>query len=271
MTPNDHDHDAAAGASVIAVWLVPSEPETALLQKLMSRHPEPIAPTSFPHFQPHITLAAIRPPAPAPAPASTTGSRPESSRHHVDDDDDNNNKSTGIDPTTTDPDSTALLALALRESIPLGQRALRVRFARVLTGDRYFLSIYIALAPSIELAQLRSSATAALLNGLGGGGAGAGVGAGGPATPAFPHLSLFYVADEEAHTRVRFLQEMEREGVVRHSADGLSVALRCAAEGDDGDSVLEGFTATQIWIVDCEGPAEEWKVLDKILLATSDR
>lgn len=91
------------------------------------------------------------------------------------------------------------------------------------------------------------------------------------ASPAFPHLSLFYIADEEAHTRVRFLQEMEREGVVRHSADGLSVALRCAQVGEGDDGVLEGFTATQIWIVDCEGPVEEWKVLDKILLAPSDR
>ena len=85
---------------------------------------------------------------------------------------------------------------------------------------------------------------------------------------------MFYIADEEAHTRVRLLQEMEREGVVKHSADGLSVALRCtdqAGDGGGGDGVLEGFTATQIWIVDCEGPVEEWKVLDKILLATSDR
>ena len=176
----------------------------------------------------------------------------------------------------TGTDSTTLLALALRESIPLGQRALRIRFARVLTGDSYFLSIYIALAPSIELAQLRSSSSLA----VGGGG-----GPGGPnpkpnpekASPAFPHLSLFYIADEEAHARVRLLQEMEREGVVGHSADGLSVALRCAqAEagedgGGGGGGVLEGFTATQIWIVDCEGPVEEWKVLDKILLPTSDR
>ncbi len=93
------------------------------------------------------------------------------------------------------------------------------------------------------------------------------------ASPAFPHLSLFYIADEEAHARVRFLQEMEREGVVRHSQDGLSVALRCGEgdDGDEGDVVLQGFMGTQIWIVDCAGPVEEWKVLDKILLATSDR
>lgn len=244
----------------IAVWLVPSEPESALLQQLMSRHPTPSVQHSFPHFHPHVTLATIRPPPPPP----TTGSRPESESRQDDHYHNNNNSIDIVDPTT-------LLALALRESIPLGQRSLPIRFARVLTGDQYFLSIYIALAPSNELAQLRSSA---LKVGLGGGP--------GPgrnpeqASPAFPHLSLFYIADEEAHTRVRFLQEMEREGVVRHSADGLSVALRCAqagaGAGGDGDAVtvLEGFTATQIWIVDCEGPVEGWKVLDKILLATSN-
>ena len=220
----------------------------------MSRHPKPSVQHSFPHFHPHVTLATIRSPPP------TTGSRPESESRQ--DDRDRNNNSIDIDPTT-------LLALALRESIPLGQRSLPIRFARVLTGDKYFLSIYIALAPSNELAQLRSSALKV---------------GGGPsrnpnpeqASPAFPHLSLFYIADEEAHTRVRFLQEMEREGVVRHSADGLSVALRCAQAGageeeEEDVTVLEGFTATQIWIVDCEGPVEGWKVLDKILLATSDR
>lgn len=159
------------------------------------------------------------------------------------------------------PDPTTLLAL--RESIPIGQRALpNLRFARVLTGDTYFLSLYAALA------QLRSALAVGLAVG-----AGAGTG-GGPAPRAFPHLSLFYVADEEAHVRARLLQEME-EGVVRDSEDGLSVALRRGGGAGTGDekegSVLDGFTGMQIWIVDCDGPVEGWEVLDKILLATSDR
>jgi 2',3'-cyclic-nucleotide 3'-phosphodiesterase len=156
------------------------------------------------------------------------------------------------------------MLLAIREAIPLGQSALRLRFARVLTGSAYFLSIYAAIAPSAELAQLRAALVQAAVGDLGPG----------PASPAFPHLSLFYVADEEAHARVRLLQELEREGVVRHSEDGLSVALRCAEPGagaGSGSGVLEGIMGTQIWIVDCEGPVEGWKVLDKILLATSDR
>jgi len=53
---------------------------------------------------------------------------------------------------------------------------------------------------------------------------------------------------------------------VRHSKDGLSVALQCDGVDGEGGSVLEGFTGSQIWIVDCVGPVEGWKVLDKILL-----
>jgi 2',3'-cyclic-nucleotide 3'-phosphodiesterase len=173
-----------------------------------------------------------------------------------------------------DLDPTMLLAL--REAVPLGQRAVRVRFARVLAGDHYFRSIYVAIAPSSELAQLRVAL--ALAQRAQGGQTGP------DSPPAFPHLSLYYVADEEAHTRERFLQELEREEVVGHSADGLSVALRCAGGGGGSggsgvedetgpgsglgnDGWLEGCTCTQIWIVDCGGPVEGWKVLDKILLA----
>ena len=246
----------------IAVWLVPSEPESALLHQLISRHPEPSAPRSFPHFQPHITLAAITgsvapphklvPLLPAAAAAATpTHNNPDQGPPHS---------------NLADPDPTVLLAL--REAVPLGQRAVRVRFARVLAGDHYFRSIYVAIAPSPELAQLRSALALA-------GRKGPGPGLGPDSPPAFPHLSLYYVADEEAHTRERFLQELEREEVVKHSADGLSVALRCVGEGSssgggggvEGDGWLEGCMCTQIWIVDCEGPVEGWKVLDKILLA----
>jgi len=79
--------------------------------------------------------------------------------------------------------------------------------------------------------------------------------------------------------RERLLRELERENVVRHAVDGLEVVLECGARaGEDrtgsasgkADGALAGFTGTQIWIVDCEGPVEGWEVLDKILLANSD-
>ena len=191
----------------------------------MNRHPKPGADHSFPHFHPHVTLTTLRP--------------------------------TASESAAT----TATTVLTLREAVPLGQRAVPVRFARVVAGDHYFRSVFVALAPSQELVRLRAELAEA----------------GTPHPPAFPHLSLYYIADEEAHTRERLLQELERENVVRQAADGQEVVLECAGgAGDDGtgsDTVggtLAGFTGTQIWIVDCEGPVEGWKVLDKILLAKSD-
>ena len=266
--------------SGIAVWLVPSGPESALLQQLMHRHPSPGAPHSFPHFHPHITLAsissssstrvAVPPTATAPPTAAAAG---EDAPSH------GTTASTHRDDSGSEPDPDPVVLLTLREAAPLGQRAIRVRFARVLAGNHYFRSIYVAIAPSPELAQLRAAFALgkAQVQAQGGGQqkrAAPGVGPDDP--PAFPHLSLYYVVDEEAHTRARVLQELEREDVVRHSADGLSVALRCAGEGGggggshgggEGDGVLEGLTCTQIWIVDCGGPVEGWEVLDKILLA----
>ena len=237
----------------------------------MSRHPAPGpgAPHSFPHFYPHITLATVGsggrpPPPPPPLTASDDGGAASLSRNSVDAGSVSDPQAGGV--PDSDPDPRVLLAL--REAMPLGQRAVHVRFARVLAGDHYFRSIYVAIAPSPELAQLRA---ALALPAQVGGGKPVVVGPDSP--PAFPHLSLYYVADEEAHTRARFLQELEREDVVRHSADGLTVTLRCAGgageDGGDGkgDGVLESCICTQIWIVDCEGPVEGWKVLDKILLA----
>jgi len=213
-------------ASGISLWLVPSAPESALLQQLMNRHPEPGAEHSFPHFHAHVTLATL-----------------QSSEHS----------------SSAARDS---VVLTLREAIPLGQRTVPVRFARVIAGDHYYRSVFVALAPSPELVSLRAALAAA----------------GTPHPPAFPHLSLYYIADEEAHTRERLLQELERENVVRHAADGQEVVLECAGAGAGVDSAgsgtadgaLAGFTGTQIWIMDCEGPVEGWKVLDKILLAKSD-
>lgn len=234
----------------------------------MARHPEPedAQHRSFPHFHPHVTLATISAttPTPPPLPTQTT---------------------TGTGDDDEAPAATAellLATLALREAVPIGQNAIRLRFARVLAGDHYFRSIYILIAPSAELVQLRAVVVQALLaqQAQQAEEEGAGAGAGAP-LPAFPHLSLYYIADEEAHVRERFLQELEREKIVRHSEDGLSVALFCGGGGDgdgDGDDsgrgrggsvLLEGFTGAQLWIVDCGGPVEGWKVLDKILLARS--
>lgn len=195
----------------------------------MSRHPEPDADYSFPHFVPHITLSSLR-------------------------------------PTASETREWAMRTL--HEAIPLGQCPVPVYFERIAAGDDYFHSIFVAIAPSPELVSLLAALVAPRQ-----------APARTPYSPGFLHFSLYYIADEEAHLRVRLLQELERDNVVRHTVDGLGVVLECGAgAGEDStgsdpgmvDGALTGFTGTQIWTVACEGPVERWVILDKILLANSD-
>ncbi|KAF7975854.1 hypothetical protein HWV62_8435 [Athelia sp. TMB] len=55
----------------VALWLVPPPAERAIIQKIMDSHPPPgsksRSPKSYPHFEPHITLAASLPSSLAPA------------------------------------------------------------------------------------------------------------------------------------------------------------------------------------------------------------
>ena len=201
----------------------------------MDRRPEQNAHHSFPRFHPHVTLATLKP-------ASTTITATTSS------------ESTSVATSDASNRERAATLLALREALPLGQPAVKVRFERLIAGDHYFRSIYIALQRSRELVELREALGTTR----------------GPEPPAFPHLSLYYIADEDAQERARVLQELERENVLGRSADGRGgVVLKCVS--GEGPGILEGFLGTQIWIVDCEGPIEGWKVVDKILLAKSDR
>ena len=206
----------------------------------MDSHREPGAHHSFPRFYPHVTLATIKP----AASATTT---PTSSEAHP---------TATSEPGYTSSREKAAALLALREAMPLGQTAVDVRFGRLIAGDDYYRSVYVALLLSRELVELRAALSAAL-------------GSPGPGPPAFPHLSLYYIADEDAHARTRVMQELERENVVAPSADERGIVLRCGS-GPDGPVTLDGFTGTQLWMVDCEGPVEEWEVLDKILLAEPD-
>ncbi|KAF8891192.1 hypothetical protein BD779DRAFT_1670841 [Infundibulicybe gibba] len=89
----------------------------------------------------------------------------------------------------------------------------------------------------------------------------------GPRTPAFPHLSLCYIADEDAESGERdmFFQELKR-GRYRARADGFGI--NCA-ESEEGDDWLFGFEASEIWAMKCEGPAEDWVFLEAVPLHSS--
>ena len=202
---------ATGNLAGIPGWFVPSEPESALFEQLMSHYPKPSTPHSFPQFHPHITLAAIgatpyQPPPPPPAvegAAAAAAAAAATSAHEQ-----------GTDPhphPNMDPGSTMLLVP--REAVTLAQRAIRV-----LASDHYFCSIYIALAQQAQREQKGPTGPRPNL-----------------AASVPPPLALLCSGRRGAHAQA-VLQELGREEVLRHSADGLSVALLCAGDGGGGRS-----------------------------------
>ncbi|KAL1746312.1 2',3'-cyclic-nucleotide 3'-phosphodiesterase, partial [Schizophyllum fasciatum] len=134
----------------------------------------------------------------------------------------------------------------LRAAIPRNKSdpPARAAFASIEIGDHYFRSVYAAVAPSDALLALHKHVHDAL--GLA------------PRTPKYPHVSLAYIADEDAAERAAYLQALKDEGVIR--AEGEGVSLRC---GEDG-GWASGFDVREVWIAKCDGPVEEWEVLDRV-------
>ncbi|KAI3619273.1 cyclic phosphodiesterase [Moniliophthora roreri] len=143
-----------------------------------------------------------------------------------------------------------ILLSKLKESIPKTQSALKVNFKSVDAGDHFFRSVYIAVTPTSELTALHQHVHEAL-----------GVE---PRTPMFPHISLCYISDHDAEhgERQRFRDELRSTGRIREDEGG-AVSLNC---GTDKEDWVSGFISPEIWIADCEGPLESWRVLERIPL-----
>ncbi|KAI0820213.1 hypothetical protein BC628DRAFT_924781 [Trametes gibbosa] len=150
---------------------------------------------------------------------------------------------------------------ALRAALPRGQGAVPVRFAALEVGARYFMSVYVVV---------HGARLAALRGALGAHAGGAGV-----AVPRVAHLSLCYIDDADQGERARMAERLRSELRVLESGRGgeRGVRLVCVDEevevgdgGERGVEVLEGFDGEEIWVVRCEGPVQEWEVLEKISL-----
>jgi len=164
-----------------------------------------------------------------------------------------------VPSATTDP-------LTLREAIPLVlQRAIPIRFASLETGTHYFRSVYVAVRPSDALAALHAHIHAVLGTP--------------PATPAFPHMSLYYIGDADAAQgeRERMRDDLVSSGAVLPDGPDGGIVLDCGCgvdPGADADSptiaqLLSGFSGTEIWLVDCDGPVEKWERLDRLVPVTA--
>lgn len=178
----------------------------------MNVRPHNSAPTSsssYPSFEPHITLAALSP-------------------------------------------SSEISLETIRCSVPSSQSRMQIDFKSIDIGSHFFRSIYLSIKPTIALQSLHQHIHQAL-----------GVE---PRTPLFPHISLCYIsdADADAGERERFLQELETSGrVKRDENSGVSLNVSDTEVGE----WLSGFNAYGIWIMECNGPVEGWRVLDKISFA----
>ncbi|KAK7034068.1 hypothetical protein VNI00_012499 [Paramarasmius palmivorus] len=138
----------------------------------------------------------------------------------------------------------------LRETVPQDQAALKVNFKSIDVGDHFFRSVYIAVELTPELVALHRRVHEALGTE--------------PRTPLFPHISLCYISDRDAEKgeRQRYREELSSLGRIHENHDG-TVSLKC------GEGWLTSFVAPEIWITECEGPAETWTVLERIPLNTN--
>lgn len=165
--------------------------------------------SSYPRFDPHITLAAL-------------------------------------------PASSEIPLSVLRASIPKSQSSLAINFKSLDIGSVYFRSVYLSVKPTAALSALHEHVHKAL--GLE------------PRTPSYPHVSLCYINDEDAEKgeRAKFVELLESAGRVHRDESGDGVSLDCGEPGKK--DWLAGFQAPEVWIVDCNGPVEGWKIMEKIPL-----
>ncbi|OBZ69313.1 hypothetical protein A0H81_10967 [Grifola frondosa] len=147
----------------------------------------------------------------------------------------------------------------LQESIPSDQQIVPIRFRSLEVGEKYFMSVFVAVRHTPELDALRAHLSESF---------------GEYAVPALPHLSLYYIDDADQDERALTVERLKNEfKVIRATED--SVTLNCSPEKPSKSipaslDQLAGFEGCEIWVVKCEGPVYDWEVLECIsLLSTS--
>jgi len=141
-------------------------------------------------------------------------------------------------------------------ALPSPLRPIPVEFQKLEVGDQYFRSVFISAKKTAELVALHEYIMAALdRDGAS------------PSAPAFPHMSMSYIADADGYAeRKRAADELTASTIVPEGSEtgGVeAVVLRCGDSGE-GHVCLSSFEGTEVWIVRCEGPVQDWQVLQKI-------
>ncbi|RPD67955.1 hypothetical protein L226DRAFT_555675 [Lentinus tigrinus ALCF2SS1-7] len=196
----------------ISLWLVPNEETRRKIETAMKIGPPTTnSPSSFPPFQPHVTLAS------------------------------------SSDPT------------ALRAAVPRDQPAIPVSFKSLEVGEKYFMSVFVAVhsAHGSPLETLREHLRASL---------------GDAAVPPVAHLSLYYIDKADKGEREYVARRLKSELRVLEGGRGDESVVKIACFYDDIEEeqdpeLIDGFDGEEIWLVRCKGPVPSWEVLQKFILA----
>jgi 2',3'-cyclic-nucleotide 3'-phosphodiesterase len=131
-----------------------------------------------------------------------------------------------------------------------------VVFSSLEVGPTYFRSVYVVIHKSPELLDLHKHINNELkkLDGIE------------PRSPRFPHMSLFYIEDSEPGDERQMVADELLSSGRAINEPGERIVLDCFTDGHSTGYKLYGFDGEQIWIVRCEGPVEQWKVLEKVVL-----
>ncbi|KAJ7034310.1 hypothetical protein C8F04DRAFT_578734 [Mycena alexandri] len=130
------------------------------------------------------------------------------------------------------------------------------RFKSLHVGNSYLGSLSVTIEKTSDLMTLHDAIDAHLrLNNIENRGG------------RFPHMSLFYLDEAVLGDRRRLPERLQRRGLVTSKREG--VLLNSFPDGDPPVS-LSGFDGEEIWLMDCNGPVAEWKMLDKRHLSFFD-
>ncbi|KAJ3492107.1 hypothetical protein NLI96_g182 [Meripilus lineatus] len=136
----------------------------------------------------------------------------------------------------------------LKAAIPTDQRPIPIRFKSVDVGNKYFMSVYVAVHHDEELVALRDHLKRT---------------PGEKTVPPLAHMSLFYIDDSDREERQKMadLLVTERRVIIQ---DAHSIKLDLSQTGEEGTDVYSGFKGAEIWIVSCDGPVPTWEVQDRL-------
>ncbi|KAG0696081.1 cyclic phosphodiesterase-like protein-domain-containing protein [Suillus ampliporus] len=138
--------------------------------------------------------------------------------------------------------------------LSLGTSSTPVYFESMKVGNNYLSSLSIVVAKSRELMQLRDLVVEHLeANKMQ------------DTSRSFPHMSLFYLDEKSKGGRLQLSKELKQSGRVHERTGRVKdLALDCTLDGASREfDVMEGFEGSEIWLVDCTGGVEDWKVLEK--------